>query len=334
MKPLNFVIVGVGGQGILLASDVLCQVGVACRLRREEDGRARHGPARRQRRQPRAAWRSRCTRRWSPPGAADYLLAFEKLEACRWVDFLRCDGVAVVNDESIPTLALVGSPASYPDDETIGHVLATHAADVGLVPAAAVAARPGQPASRQRRPAGQPLALPGATRQALAPGAPGARARPLPRPEPARLRRLADRRADRAPEIPAHSQEATHGRRELSRLSSTRPQEVVDAIGDGLGAYNDSFTGEREWERIAIAVKDDAGNVIGGLTGAFGWDWLHVTMLWLDQSVRGQDVGTRADRHGRAGGAGSRHHQHAPGDDELPGAAASTSRTASRSSAG
>ena len=29
MKPLNFVIVGVGGQGILLASDVLCQVGMA-----------------------------------------------------------------------------------------------------------------------------------------------------------------------------------------------------------------------------------------------------------------------------------------------------------------
>ncbi|MHB0874897.1 MAG: GNAT family N-acetyltransferase [Anaerolineae bacterium] len=71
------------------------------------------------------------------------------------------------------------------------------------------------------------------------------------------------------------------------------PQEVVDVIGDGLGAYNDSFTGKREWEKMAIVVKDDEGKVLGGLTGAFGWDWLHVTMLWLDQGLRGQDVGTK-----------------------------------------
>ena len=29
MKPLNIVLTGVGGQGILLASDILCQVGMA-----------------------------------------------------------------------------------------------------------------------------------------------------------------------------------------------------------------------------------------------------------------------------------------------------------------
>jgi ribosomal protein S18 acetylase RimI-like enzyme len=74
---------------------------------------------------------------------------------------------------------------------------------------------------------------------------------------------------------------------------SNPSQEVVRVLEDGLGAYNDSFTGKRDWERVAIVVKDDGGNVIGGLTGAFGWDWLHITLLWLDQRVRGQDVGTR-----------------------------------------
>ena len=44
-----------------------------------------------------------------PEGAADYLLAFEKLEACRWAHYLHSDGVAVVNDQAIPTLALAAT---------------------------------------------------------------------------------------------------------------------------------------------------------------------------------------------------------------------------------
>ncbi|MHB0874898.1 MAG: indolepyruvate oxidoreductase subunit beta [Anaerolineae bacterium] len=142
MKPLDFVIVGVGGQGILLASDVICQVGVASGYdvkKTDVHGMAQRGGS--------VVSHVRMAESVHSPvvatGAANYLLAFEKLEACRWVGFLRCDGVAVVNDEKIPTLALVGSPAGYPDDDTIAHILATHAAQVSMVPAAAVAAQLG-----------------------------------------------------------------------------------------------------------------------------------------------------------------------------------------------
>lgn len=70
------------------------------------------------------------------------------------------------------------------------------------------------------------------------------------------------------------------------------PQEVVDAIGNGLGAYNLTFTSDQKWEQVAITARDEAGNLAGGLVGAFGWDWLYVKMLWLDERFRGQDVGS------------------------------------------
>ena len=62
-----------------------------------------------------------------PDGAADFLLSFEKLEACRSVHYLHKDGVAVVNDQAIPTLALAATTATYPDDEPSSTILATHA---------------------------------------------------------------------------------------------------------------------------------------------------------------------------------------------------------------
>ena len=144
MKPLDFVIVGVGGQGILLASDVICQVGMATGYdvkKTDVHGMAQRGGS--------VVSHVRMAEKVHSPvvatGAADFLLAFEKLEACRWAGFLRCDGVAIVNDEKIPTLALVGSPAPYPDEATIARILAAHAARVSLVPAAAVAKQLGNP---------------------------------------------------------------------------------------------------------------------------------------------------------------------------------------------
>jgi indolepyruvate ferredoxin oxidoreductase, beta subunit len=144
MKPLDFVIVGVGGQGIVLASDIICQAGLAAGYdvkKTDVHGMAQRGGS--------VVSHVRLAEKVFSPvvatGAAHYLLAFEKLEACRWLGFLRCDGVAIVNDEKIPTLALNSFLTKYPSDETMGHLLATHAAEVSLVPAAALARQIGNP---------------------------------------------------------------------------------------------------------------------------------------------------------------------------------------------
>jgi GNAT superfamily N-acetyltransferase len=86
------------------------------------------------------------------------------------------------------------------------------------------------------------------------------------------------------------------------------PREVEDAIRDGLYRYNQSYVNPsvNAYERFAIAVKDDAGIIMGGLIGEMYWDYLHVDTLWLAEAYRGQDVGSRllemAEEVGRAKG--------------------------------
>jgi len=139
MRPLGFVLVGVGGQGILLASDLLCHAGMAAGYdvkKTDVHGMAQRGGS--------VISHVRLAEQVFSPvvpvGAADFLLAFEKLEACRWANYLRCDGVAVVNDEAIPTLALGMGAAPYPSDAAIASILNAHAGQVSMIPAGSLAA--------------------------------------------------------------------------------------------------------------------------------------------------------------------------------------------------
>lgn len=51
-----------------------------------------------------------------PAGEADYLVAFERLEAARHLDWVRAGGAALVNDQRIaPSIETLGS-AAYPGD--------------------------------------------------------------------------------------------------------------------------------------------------------------------------------------------------------------------------
>ncbi len=138
MKSLDFVLVGVGGQGILLASDVLCQVGMAvgCDVKKTDvHGMAQRGGS--------VISHVRLAEEVFSPvvatGSADFLLGFEQLEACRWLEYVHHDSVAVVSTEKIPTLALGMGNTTYPDDASIADILRGHAGQVHLVPAGALA---------------------------------------------------------------------------------------------------------------------------------------------------------------------------------------------------
>jgi len=50
---------------------------------------------------------------------ADILLAFEKLEAARWVGYLRPGGAVIINNLAIPPLSISLGTQVYPDDETV-----------------------------------------------------------------------------------------------------------------------------------------------------------------------------------------------------------------------
>jgi GNAT superfamily N-acetyltransferase len=66
------------------------------------------------------------------------------------------------------------------------------------------------------------------------------------------------------------------------------------AILKGIVAYNRSQIGRRKWKNIAVTVRNDAGEIVGGVVGEAWADWLFVQLLWLDEAYRGNDYASRA----------------------------------------
>ena len=67
----------------------------------------------------------------------------------------------------------------------------------------------------------------------------------------------------------------------------------MGAVVKQLTAYNASKTDGAAHEYLFIAVRDASGAIQGGLVGATWLGWLGVNAVSLDDSLRGQGVGTR-----------------------------------------
>jgi len=114
----DILMVGVGGQGTVLASDILGDVALAIGLdvkKTDTLGMAQRGGS--------VTSHLRIGKKvWSPlisPKEADILLAFEKLEAARWVNYIKPDGIVIINNLAIPPLSISLGTQKYPDDQDI-----------------------------------------------------------------------------------------------------------------------------------------------------------------------------------------------------------------------
>ncbi len=116
----NVLIVGVGGQGVLLASEMLCEVAKILGLdakKSEVHGMSQRGGV--------VTSHVRFGKKVYSPliaeGEADVILGFEIAEAMRWVHYLRPGGRIIVNEQKIiPPITTTGK-FSYPEkvEETI-----------------------------------------------------------------------------------------------------------------------------------------------------------------------------------------------------------------------
>jgi len=114
-KAKNILIVGVGGQGTLLTSRILAQVAVDLGYDvkvSEIHGMAQRGGS--------VVSQVRFGEKVYSPiiskGDADIILAFEKLEAARWLDYLKPDGMIIINDDRVDPLPVMSGKLKYPDD--------------------------------------------------------------------------------------------------------------------------------------------------------------------------------------------------------------------------
>jgi len=74
------------------------------------------------------------------------------------------------------------------------------------------------------------------------------------------------------------------------------PSEDVAAIERGLHAYNVAHLGEDvidNYHQVAVVARDVEGNIVGGVHGELCWDWLYIKTLWVAESHRAQQAGSR-----------------------------------------
>lgn len=109
----SILLVGVGGQGTILVSKLLTQgliqAGYDVKMS-EVHGMAQRGGS--------VSTQVRFGEKVHSPiigrGQADIMVAFEKMEAVRYADLLKPNGIAIINDHEIVPMSVASGSAEYP----------------------------------------------------------------------------------------------------------------------------------------------------------------------------------------------------------------------------
>lgn len=132
----SILLVGVGGQGTILASKILSEglmsAGYDVKMSEIHGMSQRGGDVSTQVRYGEKVY--------SPivgKGQADVVVAFEKMEALRWVEYLKIGGKMVINDHEIPPATVLAGTEEYP--EGIIEELSSYCDDVLVFKAADIA---------------------------------------------------------------------------------------------------------------------------------------------------------------------------------------------------
>lgn len=139
---IDVLMVGVGGQGVILASDALAEIA----MRNGYDVKKSDALGMAQRGGSVTSHVRLGEHVFSPimsKGDADFLLAFERLEGARNADYLRPGGTAIINDQAIPPLSVVGDASAYPSTEEVERVIRRYTDKVYFLPGPAIAAELG-----------------------------------------------------------------------------------------------------------------------------------------------------------------------------------------------
>lgn len=90
-------------------------------------------------------------------------------------------------------------------------------------------------------------------------------------------------------------------------LAETPSPDDRAAIVRGLVKFNDRSFGPSNIEPLAVLIRDEKGETVGGLWGRTTYGWLYVELLFVPEALRGQGLGAalmaEAERAAAARGA-------------------------------
>ena len=109
----SVLLVGVGGQGTILAGKLLTQglmeAGYDVKMSEIHGMSQRGGSV-----SSHVRYGEKVESSTIEPGQADMLVSFEKMEALRELKYLKPDGIAVVNEHEMPSMPILTGDAVYP----------------------------------------------------------------------------------------------------------------------------------------------------------------------------------------------------------------------------
>jgi indolepyruvate ferredoxin oxidoreductase beta subunit len=129
---MDLLVTGVGGQGVVLASDIIGETALAAGYdvkKTDTLGMAQRGGS--------VVSHVRLAEKVRSPlireGEVDLLLSFEKLEAARWSHYLKPGAVTIVNTYEQPPLSVSLGQEKYPTDDEIDAALKRRTDQVYLI---------------------------------------------------------------------------------------------------------------------------------------------------------------------------------------------------------
>jgi indolepyruvate ferredoxin oxidoreductase beta subunit len=143
IEKLDMLFVGVGGQGVLTASDIVAEVGLAVGYdakKSEVHGFSQRGGVV----DSHVRWGRRVGASTAEIGQIDILLAFEMLESVRWIDWLRPGGTVIVNRQQITPMSVSVGDWKYPSEEDILAAVKSRTEQVVVVDGLAIGERLGK----------------------------------------------------------------------------------------------------------------------------------------------------------------------------------------------
>lgn len=134
MKDINVLMVGVGGQGVVLASDAMAEIGMSQGYdvkKSDTIGMSQRGGSV----LSHIRWGKHVFSPMIKKGDVDFLVGFEELEAARSVVNLKPGGIVIVADVVIVPVSAIGGTTPYPDWDNVTRILSQYTDEIYLIPA-------------------------------------------------------------------------------------------------------------------------------------------------------------------------------------------------------
>jgi len=144
MNDVNVLMVGVGGHGVILASDGMAEIGLNSGYdvkKTDSLGMAQRGGSV----VSHVRWGEHVFSPMIKKGEVDYLLGFEQLEAARWASYLKPNGVAIIADVVVIPLSAVDGKIPYPSQAEVKEIFAQYTDQIYMIRATEIAEAVGNP---------------------------------------------------------------------------------------------------------------------------------------------------------------------------------------------